>query len=1049
MKLILPLFAVVGHFVSTPGYAAVPVIDPPIPTQGQAARVTPNIPVGKTLLFPITASDADGDALSYKVTSSNPAILARVKTGNPKLVLNLSHADGGADDPAFAGTMEFMLFRDWLPVSAGFVAGMAQAGFYDNVLFHRIADLGGGAGTTGFIFQGGDPLGTGSGGPGMTASDPQTSWKFQNEFHNGTIFSGRGQLAMANAGTNTGYSLGSGGTLIVPDYRDSNGSQFFITDGQPRHLDFKHNIFGQMLRGWELLPKFRATKTSSSRPDLDLKILTATIQPNETDAVLVLSAKARGSSLITVTVRDPGGASAKRSFIVRAVRDESNCNPFVRRMDPVATPKDIPAVFALDAVDLEFDYLDVQHSMLPQSASIGPKGTLLASSGRVVQMQPTAGYTGFNNLGFSIRQYDIGVGGFTAISDYTNAIVSSGDRAARGEGVSIDARPAIPLANVVVAKLHDLDPAGVPGNFTANVNWGDGTPLTTATLARDTTAPGAGLYVALGSHTYAKAGVYTVIAEFSGNAGARASARSIAEVSVGTLRASGGAVESNSGRIVNRVVATFTDALPALASGYTARIDWGDGLVSDGAITRDAESGKFLVRGTHGYRDSEPFAVSVRIHKKTDVAANDALAWTTIVPRFKASPHLPPFPHPKLTIAWNSGPTKSQRGRPGPNYQVTYNGTFVIINTGNRTLGVSKLRFWLSDDRTLNKTGPQRDRVVLVNGQPELNIIPFPAGAGGSGAFALTMPKGQSSGGKYLLSEADYSDPIANDDGSDKVNVTGPLPPTILLSKTSGLETTEAGGTATFTVVLDTRPTTPKIAITSIAAGSPVTINTAMPHGITSGSEVLIAGVTGSTPEMNGVFIATVTDTDTFTIPLAVTTAGTGGTVQLNPQVVIPIDTTLATEGTPAASVAITSITAGTPTTGNPGHDNTNIQTATPHGLVTGDQVIFSNVTGNDPVLSAITHSVGVIDATTFTIPVTLTTAGTGGRVQNLRRRLVFTAENWSVPQTVTVTGVDDPNIDGDKLYRIQVKAAISADLLYNNVIAGDVLVFNADNDAP
>lgn len=391
------------------GRAAAPVIDPPIPAVGEPAKVAPNIPVGKTLLFPITASDADGDAITYKAISSNPSILVRVKTGNPKLVMNVTHEAGVTDDPAYAGTMEFMLFRDWLPVSAGFVAGMAQAGFYDNVIFHRLADLGGGIGATGFIFQGGDPLGSGSGGPGMTDPiDGSTAWKFQNEFHNGTIFSGRGQLAMANAGTNTGYSLGQNGTLIVPDYRDSNGSQFFITDGQPRHLDFKHNIFGQMLRGWELLPKMRATKTTSSVPDKSLKITSATVQPNETDCVLVLSAKARGSAVITVTATDATGQITKRTFPVQAVKDSSNSNAFLRRMDGVSAPKDLPAVFGLDAVDLEFDYLDVQHSMLPQSASIGPKGTLLASTGRIVQMQPNAGYTGLNNLGFSIRQYDIG-----------------------------------------------------------------------------------------------------------------------------------------------------------------------------------------------------------------------------------------------------------------------------------------------------------------------------------------------------------------------------------------------------------------------------------------------------------------------------------------------------------------------------------------------------------------------------------------------------------------------------------------------------------------
>lgn len=1017
--------------------AAAPVMDPLIPPAGEPARVTPKVPVGKTLLFPVTASDADGEALSYKVTSSNPAILARAKTGNPKLVMNVTHEAGVTDDPAYSGTMEFMLFRDWLPVTSGFVAGMAQSGFYDGVIFHRLTDLGGGQGTTGFIFQGGDPLGSGGGGPGMTASDASSSWKFQNEFHNGTIFSGRGQLAMANAGTNTGYSLGQNGTLIVPDYRDSNGSQFFITDGQPRHLDFKHNIFGQMLRGWDLLPKMRTTKTTSSKPDKDLKITTATVVPNETDAVLVISARARGTSLITVTATDPSGASATRTFTVQAVRDESNCNPFIRRMDGVTAAKDTPAVFGLDAVDLEFDYLDIQHSMLPQSATIGPKGSLLVSNGRVAEMQPTAGYTGLNNLGFSIRQYDVAGGGFVGISDYTNAYVATGERTARGEGVIVEAQPGIALTSALVAKLHDTDPSGVPGNFTAQINWGDGTPLSVGTLARDTSAPGTNIYSAFGSHTYTKAGTYSVVLDFFGDTGGRFRARSTAVVNSSPLRATGGLIESNNARIVNRVIASFTDSAAVAPTGYTARIDWGDGGSSKGVISRDATTGKFLVRGTHGYLDSEPYAVSVRVHKKTDQAANDAVAWSVIEPRFSAIPHLPPFPHPKLTIAWNSGPSKSARGNPGPNYQVTYNGVFVIINTGNRQLPASKLRFWLSGDRVLNKAGANKDLQLLVNGQPELNIIPFPAGAGGSGSFAITVPKGQSTGRKFLLSEADYSDPIADDDGTEKVIATGPLPPTIIVSPTTGLQTTEQGGTATFTVVLDTAPFTTKTPISSMVAGSPVTINTNGAHGLTSGAEVMIAGVTGSTPEVNGTYTATVIDTDTITIPVNVTTAGTGGTVQVNPKVSIPLESTLITEGTPSTSVGFSAITAASPVS---------IDTATPHGLVTGDEVVISGVTGGTPALSG-KYTVTVVDSDTFTVPVNLTAAGTGGRVQKSKSTLTFTAQNWSTPQTVTVTGVDDATHDGDKIYRIQLKAAVSADTLYNGVVASEVSVINKDND--
>lgn len=881
-------------------FGAPPVLDDPLsegPTQ--IPKVAPVIPVGKTLLMPLTASDPDGGALSYKVSSSNPKILVRAKTGNPTLRLVVTHAGNGDTDAAYSGTMDFMLFRDWLPITAGFVGGMAQSGFYDNVIFHRITDLGGGLGTTGFIFQGGDPLGTGGGGPGIVDGDSSTSWKFQNEFSNGTIFSGRGQLAMANAGTQTGYALGGGGTLIVPDYLDTNGSQFFITDGKPRHLDFKHNIFGQLLRGWDLLPKLRTTPTTNSAPNSQVKITSATLLPNETDAVLVLSAKGVGASTITVKVTDSTGASAVKRFLVTAAPDESNCNPFLRRMETHTTLTDTPAVFGLEAVDLEFDYLDIQHSLLPLSASLGPKGSLLAQNGRVAQVQPNPGYAGLINEGFSIRQFDVSRGGFEAISDYTNAYIAAGDRAARAEPVAIVAEPGVAFSATVVGKVADVDAGGAPGNFTAKINWGDGTPIDAAPVGRDQTKPGSNSYVAVGGHTYVRAGTYPVVVDFLGNNGARATAHSTATVTAAAIHAVGETLAVNNSRVVNRMVATFTDTPPATASGYAVQIDWGDGGVSAGTIKRDRVSGKFVVRGTHGYKDSERFSMRVHIRKKNEAVTNEAVAWATVTPEFKAAPHLPPFPHPKLTIAWNSGPAKSAVGVPGPNYKVIYNGVFVIINSGNVQLPTSKLRFWLSTDPILNTTGPGKDVPLLINGGPELNIIPFPAGAGGNGNFAITLPKGQSGGRKYLLSEAVYSDPIADADGTAKVLATGPLPPSIVLSATSGLHTTEAGGTATFTVVLDTPP------VSTAADGEPA-----------------------------------------------------------NDSVTIPLESTLTTEGTVSPA------------------------------------------------------------------------------------SLVFTAANWNVPQTVTVTGVDDNVADGNKNYKITLKAAVSADPLFNGLVGGEVSVVNDDIQA-
>ncbi|MBI3150910.1 MAG: peptidylprolyl isomerase [Chloroflexi bacterium] len=116
------------------------------------------------------------------------------------------------------GTMVIELFADKTPVTVNSFVFLAREGFYDGIIFHRVI--------ANFMVQGGDPTGTGRGGPG---------YKFQDEFHPSLKHDKRGILSMANAGPGT------------------NGSQFFITHGPTPHLNGKHSVFGQVIEGEDVL----------------------------------------------------------------------------------------------------------------------------------------------------------------------------------------------------------------------------------------------------------------------------------------------------------------------------------------------------------------------------------------------------------------------------------------------------------------------------------------------------------------------------------------------------------------------------------------------------------------------------------------------------------------------------------------------------------------------------------------------------------------------------------------------------------------------------
>jgi peptidyl-prolyl cis-trans isomerase B (cyclophilin B) len=127
------------------------------------------------------------------------------------------------------GSIVLDLYPQHAPKTVNNFVFLARQGFYDGVSFHRVI--------SNFMIQGGDPTGTGRGGPG---------YRFEDEVRGNPLTHETGVISMANAGPNT------------------NGSQFFITHGPQPHLDGKHTVFGKVIQGQDIVNGTRQGDTIES-----------------------------------------------------------------------------------------------------------------------------------------------------------------------------------------------------------------------------------------------------------------------------------------------------------------------------------------------------------------------------------------------------------------------------------------------------------------------------------------------------------------------------------------------------------------------------------------------------------------------------------------------------------------------------------------------------------------------------------------------------------------------------------------------------------------
>jgi peptidyl-prolyl cis-trans isomerase A (cyclophilin A) len=177
---------------------------------------------------------------AQKEQKLGPGVYAHFTTTEGKFTVKLFDKDAPKTVENFVGLAEGK--KEWTDPKT---RQPVKKPYYDGLIFHRVID--------GFMIQGGDPLGVGTGGPG---------YKFADEFSPKLRHTKAGILSMANAGPNT------------------NGGQFFITLGPTPHLDDKHSVFGEVVEGLDVVKKIGKVPTSKpgDRPLKDVVVQSVKIE---------------------------------------------------------------------------------------------------------------------------------------------------------------------------------------------------------------------------------------------------------------------------------------------------------------------------------------------------------------------------------------------------------------------------------------------------------------------------------------------------------------------------------------------------------------------------------------------------------------------------------------------------------------------------------------------------------------------------------------------------------------------------------------------------
>lgn len=306
--------------------------------QDLATDAPNNVP----LYIPLTATNTPDGPVTYTVSSNNADYSAELLPGATSLVLNVTGTN--SQGQPFSGQVTLRLFTDVAPLATQTIIQLANDGFYNGKLFHRVLD--------GFVAQGGSPNGDGIGGSSL----PDVVDEFNAQY----TFASAGIVAMANAKD------------------DNNNSQFFITDidtpliQRPQFLNFNHSIVGILTDGFEIFDQIMTTPVTNaggevSRPINPVTITSATVIEDKTNAVVKLTPRNNVSGTVTIsaTGSDGSGVDGSVSFDVNVlpVNVDQNLQVVNSRafLNPLPTSpviaKNSPGSFTISATDIDGDQL--------------------------------------------------------------------------------------------------------------------------------------------------------------------------------------------------------------------------------------------------------------------------------------------------------------------------------------------------------------------------------------------------------------------------------------------------------------------------------------------------------------------------------------------------------------------------------------------------------------------------------------------------------------------------------------------------------------------